>query len=165
MFSSIHPRNLRIIQMYRTRFQKFTSSSNTRASCYANEMQTTEAFNSLYQWLANNRKYSKSLSSRPSYTHRLTFEDLKDLFFQAISPSTISTSIDADLQVDKSLSIPEHRIVQLGLFRNTIPFKQWSSQSCRMLSHCCSRQTLCQHCFDENWPTEKNSFLGCALVE
>lgn len=40
----------------------------TLASCYANEMLTNEALDSLRQWLANNDKYSHLLSNRRSQT-------------------------------------------------------------------------------------------------
>ena len=40
----------------------------TLASCYANEMLTNEALDSLRKWLANNDKYSHLLSNRRSQT-------------------------------------------------------------------------------------------------
>ncbi len=40
----------------------------TLASCYANEMLTNQALDSLRKWLANNDKYSHLLSNRRSQT-------------------------------------------------------------------------------------------------
>ena len=40
----------------------------TLASCYANEMLTNEALDSLRKWLANNEKYSHLLSTRRPQT-------------------------------------------------------------------------------------------------
>lgn len=40
----------------------------TLASCYANEMLTNEALDSLRKWLANNEKYSHLLSNRRPQT-------------------------------------------------------------------------------------------------
>ena len=97
------------------------------ASCYANELLTNEALDSLRSWLANNEKYSHLLSDRrsqatsnaeprlideyvvgssrlnccrtTSFSFRLLFEDLQELFLQAVSLSNNPSEIDADLQV------------------------------------------------------------------
>jgi len=45
----------------------------TLASCYTNEMLKTEAFDSLYKWLANNNKYSHLLSNHQSYSMYIIF--------------------------------------------------------------------------------------------
>ena len=97
------------------------------ASSYANELLTNEALDSLRSWLANNEKYSHLLSNRRSqatsnaeprlideyvlcscplncdraspFSFRLLFEDLQELFLQAVSLSNNPSEIDADLQV------------------------------------------------------------------
>ncbi|CAF3896911.1 unnamed protein product [Rotaria magnacalcarata] len=80
----------------------------TLASCYANEMLTNEALDSLRKWLANNDKYSHLLSNRrsqitttnePRLIDELAFEELQELFLQAISLSNNPNDIDSDLQV------------------------------------------------------------------
>lgn len=100
----------------------------TLASSYANEMLTNEALESLRQWLLNNDKYSHLLADRRSQTtnnneprlideyvldsfsrfirrillsnpFRLLFEELQELFLQAVSLAANPTEIDADLQV------------------------------------------------------------------
>lgn len=80
----------------------------TLASCYANEMLTNEALDSLRKWLANNNKYSHLLSNRrsqattttePRLIDELAFEELQELFLQAVSLSSNPNDIDSDLQV------------------------------------------------------------------
>jgi hypothetical protein len=99
----------------------------TLASCYANEMLTNQALDSLRKWLANNDKYSHLLSNRRSqittdesrlideyvfvfelfhfprlnflFLFRLAFEELQELFLQAVSLSNNPSDIDSDLQV------------------------------------------------------------------
>jgi len=80
----------------------------TLASCYANEMLTNQALDSLRKWLANNDKYSHLLVNRRSQTgttdetrliDELAFEELQELFLQAVSLSTNPSDIDSDLQV------------------------------------------------------------------
>jgi len=80
----------------------------TLASSYANEMLTNEALDSLRQWLLNNDKYSHLLANRRSQTtnnneprliDELLFEELQELFLQAVSLAANPTEIDADLQV------------------------------------------------------------------
>lgn len=80
----------------------------TLASCYANEMLTNEALDSLRKWLANNDKYSHLLSNRrsqitttnePRLIDELAFEELQEVFLQAISLSNNPNDIDSDLQV------------------------------------------------------------------
>ncbi|CAF4587960.1 unnamed protein product [Rotaria sp. Silwood1] len=81
----------------------------TLASCYANEMLTNEALDSLRKWLANNEKYSHLLTNRRSQTttttdeprliDELAFEELQELFLQAVSLSNNPNDIDSDLQV------------------------------------------------------------------
>jgi hypothetical protein len=98
----------------------------TLASCYANEMLTNQALDSLRKWLANNDKYSHLLSNRRSqittdesrlideyvfsnvfrfprfhflFLCRLAFEELQELFLQAVSLSNNPSDIDSDLQV------------------------------------------------------------------
>ena len=50
----------------------------TLASCYANEMLTNEALNSLRQWLANNEKYAHLLTNRRSQTAATAEQRLLD---------------------------------------------------------------------------------------
>jgi peroxin-5 len=79
----------------------------TLASCYANEMLTNQALDSLRKWLANNDKYSHLLSNRRSQIttdesrliDELAFEELQELFLQAVSLSNNPSDIDSDLQV------------------------------------------------------------------
>jgi hypothetical protein len=87
-------------------------------------MLTNQALDSLRKWLANNEKYSHLLSNRRSQTttdesrlideyvlylkifyfilfflFRLVFEELQELFLQAVSLSNNPNDIDSDLQV------------------------------------------------------------------
>ncbi|CAF1487300.1 unnamed protein product [Adineta steineri] len=79
----------------------------TLSSCYANELLTNEALDSLRKWLANNDKYSHLLSNRrpqtttdePRLIDELAFEELQELFLQAVSLSNNPSDIDSDLQV------------------------------------------------------------------
>lgn len=79
----------------------------TLASCYANEMLTNEAMDCLFKWLANNDKYSHLLSNRrtqkiddePSLLDEFAFEELQELFLQAVSLSNNPNDIDSELQV------------------------------------------------------------------
>ncbi|UJR26474.1 hypothetical protein I4U23_007801 [Adineta vaga] len=79
----------------------------TLASCYANELLTNEALDSLRKWLENNDKYSHLVSNRrsqatldePRLLDELAFEELQELFLQAVSLSNNPSDIDSDLQV------------------------------------------------------------------
>ncbi|CAF0730425.1 unnamed protein product [Didymodactylos carnosus] len=81
----------------------------TLASCYANELMTNEALDSLRKWLSYNEKYSfllKSEATTSDETKRSTdildesaFEELQELFLQAVSLPYFSHEIDPDLQV------------------------------------------------------------------
>ncbi|CAF3953873.1 unnamed protein product [Adineta steineri] len=81
---------------------KNTQAYITLASCYANKMLKKEALNCLHQWLINHNKYSHLLSNHRLHSIRdieIIFEDLKNLFLQAILLSKNSNTIDSDLQV------------------------------------------------------------------
>jgi len=58
-----------------------------------------ESLDSLYRWLSNNNKYSHLVSSITESVFELTFDELQNLFLQAISLSNTSNEIDSDLQV------------------------------------------------------------------
>ncbi|CAF0742079.1 unnamed protein product [Didymodactylos carnosus] len=81
----------------------------TLGSCYANELMTNEALDSLRKWLSNNEKYSYLLETQSAtndsakrsmdIVDESAFEELQELFLQAVSAPYFSHEIDSDLQV------------------------------------------------------------------